>query len=237
MRVYEAQIHIYITGYKTVEDSAISCDFVRSASECESAAHELGLSDVTVFDDGQNGAFHDPPFCYFEGEILKFNDLGTNTGHCTTYDVCLCRENDFCAKTPCGVGQGDCDDDTECEGSLVCGHLICMDSTITDCCTQSCNTDSDCVHQECNTEINGCRQDSYSPNWLRCSQDSPCNDGEGDCDNDGECEGLLVCGNDNCLGGPSTMDCCIGKLFCPVAKPSSFKKEFCFLRSQMLQLK
>ena len=117
------------TEYKTVEDSAISCDFVRSASECESAAHELGLADVTVSDDKQN-AYHSsahPPFCYFEGGRLKFNDVGTNTGNCTTSDVCLCRENDFCAKTPCGVGQGDCDDDTECEGSLVCGHLICMD--------------------------------------------------------------------------------------------------------------
>ena len=87
-----------------------------------------------------------------------------------------------------------------------------MDSTITDCCTQSCNTDSDCVNQECNTESNGCRQDSYSTDWLKCSQDSPCNDGEGDCDNDGECEGSLVCGNNKCLNGPSTMDCCIGKL-------------------------
>ena len=98
MRVYEAQIHIYITGYKTVEDSAISCDFVRSSSECESAAQELGLSDVTVVEDGQNGVTYDPPFCYMEDGSLKFNNLGTNTGPCSTNDICLCQQNEFCAK-------------------------------------------------------------------------------------------------------------------------------------------
>ena len=124
----------YITEYRLNEDSAISCDFIRSASECESAANELGMSDITVVDDGQNSGTYDPPFCYFEGGSLKFNNLGTNTGPCTSNDQCLCRQNDFCAKTPCGEGQGDCDDDTECEGSLVCGHLNCMNRTVTDCC-------------------------------------------------------------------------------------------------------
>ena len=127
-------ITFYITAYTIIEDSAISCDFVRSSSECESAAHELGLSDVTVVDDGQNGVTYDPPFCYFEGGSLKFNDLGTNTGSCTTTEKCLCRKNDFCAKTPCREGQGECDDDTECEGSLVCGYMNCINSTVIDCC-------------------------------------------------------------------------------------------------------
>ena len=106
-----------------VEDSAIHCDYVRSASECESAAQELGLPDVTVplWNDGQNGVTYDPPFCYFGGGGLKFNSLGTNTGPCTTTDQCLCIENNFCAKIPCSEGQGDCDDDNECQGSLVCG--------------------------------------------------------------------------------------------------------------------
>ena len=130
----------YITVYTKIEDSAISCDFVRSASECESAAQEVGLSDVTVVDEGQNSLWYNPwynpPLCYFEGGSLKFNNFGTNRGPCTATDQCLCRQNDFCAKTPCGVGQGDCDDDTECKGSLVCGHMNCMNSTVTDCCAQ-----------------------------------------------------------------------------------------------------
>ena len=45
-----------------------------------------------------------------------------------------------------------------------------------------------------------------------CSPLNPCVDGEGDCDNDNDCEGNLVCGVDNCdRANPafdSTDDCC-----------------------------
>ena len=129
--------------YIILDDSAMTCDFVRSFSECEFAARELGLTDLTVIDDEQIGASNDPPFCYIEGKRLKFNNFGTNTGSCgdTSYgfedtDQCICRQNQLCAKNPCGEGQGDCDDNTECEGTLVCGHLNCMNSTVTDCCAQ-----------------------------------------------------------------------------------------------------
>jgi hypothetical protein len=38
----------------------------------------------------------------------------------------------------------------------------------------------------------------------------PCELSEGDCDNDGECAGSLVCGTDNCGGSfESAADCCI----------------------------
>ena len=80
------------TGYIIINWRYDSCDFVTSASECESAANELGMSDVTVEDDGQNGVSYDPPFCYFERGSLKFNEHGTNTGPCTAYDQCLCRQ-------------------------------------------------------------------------------------------------------------------------------------------------
>ena len=89
--------------------------------------------------------------------------------------------------------------------------MNCMNSTVTDCCMKPCNSDSDCFNQECNTDFNGCRLDSYSTDWSKCSQDSPCADGDGDCDNDGECEGSLVCGNNKCLSRPSSMDCCLSK--------------------------
>ena len=87
-------------------------------------------------DDGEKGVDYDPPYCYYEGGSLKFNEFGTNIGPCTAIDKCLCRQNDFCALTACGEGQGDCDNDTECEGSLVCGHMNCMNSTVADCCAQ-----------------------------------------------------------------------------------------------------
>ena len=44
-----------------------------------------------------------------------------------------CCSEDF----PCGVGQGDCDMDSECEGSLRCGKYNCGPSFFdlrTDCC-------------------------------------------------------------------------------------------------------
>ena len=141
----------YAAGYILIEDSAVSCNFVRSALECQTAAYHLGLSDFTAEDDGHSGSPYDPPFCYFEEGSLMFNDMGTNTGPCSTADQCICIENQ-------------------------------------------------------------CRLNSDTVKWSRCSQGAPCNIGEGDCDSDGECEGLLICGNDMCESGPSSMDCCIGKL-------------------------
>ena len=194
-----------------VTDGTITCDFVRSSSECQSAAHKLGLTGVMVDDDRQMGAKYDPPFCYFEGGSLKFNKLGTNTGPCSTEDTCLCRQNEFCAKFPCGEGQGDCDNDMECEGSLVCGRLNCANNSITDCCTHSCNNDSDCKSGECNYDHNHCLLNSENVDWSKCSKDSQCNKGAGDCDQHMDCEGELLCGVDNCARGPASFDCCTGR--------------------------
>ena len=46
--------------------------------------------------------------------------------------------------------------------------------------------------------------------WTCCTIDSKCEEGEGDCDNNSECIGDLVCGTDNCLGSehPQLGDCC-----------------------------
>ena len=45
-----------------------------------------------------------------------------------------------------------------------------------------------------------------------CTSTAPCALGGGDCDNDIECAGDLVCGTDNCIdwdsAWPSTSDCC-----------------------------
>ena len=209
--------YLFISVYKKIEDSSIPCDFVRSVSECESAAQKLGLSDLSadIFDESRISNMDHyhlnqyPPFCffsYFTG--LWFSTIPT-IGPCSRINTCICRENDFCAKIPCGEGQGDCDNDTECEGSLVCGHMNCLNNNFTDCCTQPCNDDSDCPNQECNTEISKCRLDSYNTDWSKCSLDSPCAAGEGDCDHDADCEGTLFCGNDNCENRTAGMDCCV----------------------------
>ena len=141
--------------------------------------------------------------------FIKFHsDGGANRpGFLISYETFIRH----CSLTLCKEGEGDCGMDSECEGSLVCGQMNCVNSTLRHCCTKTCNNDSDCFNQECNTDINQCRLDSYSTDWSKCRQDSPCADGEGDCDHNTDCEGTLLCGNDNCVSGPTGMDCCTDK--------------------------
>ncbi len=45
-----------------------------------------------------------------------------------------------------------------------------------------------------------------------CTEESPCDVGEGDCDDDDECRGDLVCGEDNCGSDTNFLpghDCCM----------------------------
>ena len=63
------------------------------ARRCAAAGHAaaaLSLSDTTVSSDGQSGVSYDPPYCYYEGSVVKFNE-GANTGSCTGTDRCVCR--------------------------------------------------------------------------------------------------------------------------------------------------
>ena len=67
---------------------------IRSKSGCSAAATYLNLGDQWASYDYQNTrASYDPPFCYYEGGSLKFNDYGSNsnTGYCSSYDTCLCK--------------------------------------------------------------------------------------------------------------------------------------------------
>jgi len=83
-----------------IRKSASCGQAVTSMAECGQAAAELGLSDTTPSDDKQRGVSYDPPFCYFEGNSLKFNSNGLNTGRCTTSDNCLCSLAPTPAPTP-----------------------------------------------------------------------------------------------------------------------------------------
>ena len=86
--------------------------------------------------------------------------------------------------------------------------MNCANGTLQNCCTHKCNQDSDCTSGECNAEHGQCRLNEDNVDWSKCSQDFPCADGEGDCDDDIDCKGRLICGNDNCAIGPLGMDCC-----------------------------
>ena len=81
----------FYTGYKLVY-SGSTCDRITSLSECSDAAAALKLSDTIAKDDGISGHSSDPPYCYLEDNILKFNSDGTNTGKCSAKDTCICFE-------------------------------------------------------------------------------------------------------------------------------------------------
>ena len=71
-----------------------------------------------------------------------------NDDSCVDQLVCdgkrsICREKskneerEFCSdeNVLCKEGEGDCDRDEECEGSLVCGVHNCPNGTVKNCCT------------------------------------------------------------------------------------------------------
>lgn len=87
---------------------------------------------------------------------------------------------------PCGILEGDCDTDSECGGRLVCGFntgLAVNRHKSWDICVLP--------------DIPGCAEfDDDNLSFAFCTAACPCNLMEGDCDNDAQCRGTLVCGHD-----------------------------------------
>jgi len=94
-------------------------------------------------------------------------------------------------ESPCEVGGGDCDRDSDCLGSLQCGNNNCQGDFSGDGSNWASNADC------CYDIANQCTG-SPSTDWNCCSESFPCAQGGGDCDNDDQCQGSLVCGADNC---------------------------------------
>ena len=125
--------------------------------------------------------------CYAE---IKCGGSQINTGSCCT------------SVSPCGINEGDCDDNFECQGELMCGIDNCINILSSD------NFPS--THDCCYSPCVGSQTDTASC----CTSVSPCGINEGDCDENFECQGELMCGIDNCINilpsdnFPSTHDCC-----------------------------
>ena len=66
---------------------------------------------------------------------------------------------------PCGAGQGDCDNNSECQSGLTCVQVP--------------GTDTCCPYPIGHLDY--------------CRVCGPCAAGQGDCDNNGECQSGLVC--------------------------------------------
>jgi len=143
----------------------------------------------------------------------------------------------------CIAGEGDCDENDQCVTGLVCG-------------TNNCGTDlddlADCCYDPTDLIESTC--DGSSPNMWTCCKDkltgctpgdgctaAGCAAGAGDCDNDDECAGSLVCGRNSCSATfnnklntdkffPSGQaDCCISKsraLFYGIPSRSDLEENF-----------
>ena len=88
-----------------------------------------------------------------------------------------CRGGEHCCtNNSCDEGEGDCNDNIECKGSLVCGNNNCERSG------GMWDPEDDCCERKCNDK-------------------HPCKEGGGHCEYDSDCEnpGWLICGNDRCL--------------------------------------
>lgn len=91
--------------------------------------------------------------------------------------------NDYCKVAgPCGVGQGDCDSDQECQSGLTCVYDIGASygfRSIVDVCEAPAIVNHNALGGNDHCKVAG-----------------PCAAGEGDCDGDHECKTGLVCVND-----------------------------------------
>jgi hypothetical protein len=115
-------------------------------------------------------------------------------------DTAYCNDPNF----PCDLGEGDCDNDSQCKGGLVCGSdngpLYGLPATY-DVCERPARQNNDSVRPVCPTLAST----SFCDN-----PGCPCGIGMGDCDRDSQCGGGLVCGLNNgaAVGLPSDWEVC-----------------------------
>jgi len=147
--------------------------------------------------------------CDHSGECAFGLKCGTNncpwfrsgTDCCTKNLRCKGKVWNGCCttKTPCGLGDGDCDHNGECAKGLVCGTNNCpVFGYGKDCCRKPTFKEHSVKTARCKgVKWDGC-----------CTTKTPCGEGDGDCDHNGECAAGLKCGTNNCPWFKSGTDCC-----------------------------
>ena len=131
-----------------------------------------------------------------DGPYLICGNCSAEFGFDNETDCCIAgsigHEYYCTTDNPCGQHEGDCDSHDECQDGLVCGSNNCPASLSFD------------------SEVDCC----YHPNLGHehfCASGIPCNEDEGDCDSNEECQTGLGCGSNNCpasLGFDPGVDCC-----------------------------
>jgi len=141
-----------------------------------------------------------------DGYANKVIDSNVISGsqECPSVDECLgLKGSSSCCseEAPCKEKGGDCDNDAECEGSLVCGTNNCRDF----------QPDAEESYDCCVKPVQLCNGMEGTGNC--CTGENPCDLGGGDCDSDTDCSGNLVCGYNNCrdfhANAGETYDCCM----------------------------
>ena len=112
-------------------------------------------------------------------------------------------------ENPCDEGEGDCDGDDQCGAGLVCGNNNCKQfGDIFD-------EKDDCCVKPSEPKVPRCQGRNVDVGRC-CTDDAPCDEGEGDCDEDSHCGQGLMCGNNNCkqfgdIFHPKD-DCCVKRV-------------------------
>jgi hypothetical protein len=170
--------------------------------------------------------------------LVCMPDAGPKYGFRSNVDVCEAPvtsslgSNSYCVDNLCGVGEGDCDGDTQCQDGLVCtadtGPKYGFRS-IVDVCEEpvagEIGSNTYCDDKLCGVGQGDCDGDNQCQSGLVCATDTgsnygfrfivdvceepppaelgsdtycvenSCGVGEGDCDHDNECQAGLVCVN------------------------------------------
>ena len=130
-------------------------------------------------------------------------DVGANYGFRADYDVCEAAPNsvqqyghvDYCRDFgPCGVGEGDCDGNSQCQSGLQCSQDVGA--------SYGFRADYDVCEATFEGGTNG--------HVDYCRDYGPCEVGQGDCDGTSECQSGLRCSRDigANYGFPANYDVC-----------------------------
>jgi hypothetical protein len=99
---------------------------------------------------------------------------------------------------PCSEGQGDCDNDSECQSGLICVHNV------------GANYGWPADRDVCEWPSGSGSYNEFVPGPDWCRDYGPCSEGQGDCDSDSECQSGLICVHNvgANYGWPAARDVC-----------------------------
>jgi cysteine-rich repeat protein len=162
-----------------------SCSGDSGGPALNSAGRVIGVSSTGGGDDSA-----------YDATFVAYDWIADNA--CTPFDPTH-PQPAFCDDPlcPCTTGEGDCDDDDHCRGSLDCRFNIGD--------TVGLPADYDVCGPNCPA------LDPSDPDPSFCATGCLCDIGEGDCDGDEQCAGDLICGLNNGapFGLPASYEVCI----------------------------